>query len=555
MIKSVEKRLRQSEDTEGIYRTIFQNSSDAVILTDTKGRFMEINQAAIHILGYDNKEELLALKSVFHLFEAQEDIEWLRKSLSQDGSVIEFETCLVEKQGRAFDALITSNVVIDTNGANKNYIFIIRDITKINRAQYEIERRNIRLAALNAISATVSSSLDLQEVLDSTIDKILEILEADSMRIYLLDDKKDILNLVAHKGHLLEFIEKNHMKCREVGDGLLGKTVWTCKTRVVDNLMRSEDPYVDSFIEEGLQATVYIPLISKDIPVGVMSVSSHSQFKFSLDYVEFLTAIGNQIGVAVDNANLYKNLERAYQELKEAQEQVIRAEKLASLGKLAATIAHEINNPLAAVLTYIRLMMKLMKRGRFTSERIMDISRYLDTMESETARCGEIVKNLLTFSRQSKMIMETNMIEEIIEKTLVLIAHDLKMKAIKIVKEIEPDLPKIRCDFKQIQQALLNLISNASESMSNEGALTVSARHAKQEDVLEIVISDTGRGIPDEDLKNIFEPFFTTKEEGKGVGLGLSVVYGIITRHNGTLEVESRFEEGSAFKIRLPIVQ
>ncbi|MDY7038949.1 MAG: ATP-binding protein, partial [Thermodesulfobacteriota bacterium] len=317
----------------------------------------------------------------------------------------------------------------------------------------------------------------------------------------------------------------------------------------------SEDPYVDTFIEEGLQATVYIPLISKDKPVGVMSVSSHSQFKFSLDYVEFLTAIGNQIGVAVDNANLYKNLERAYQELKEAQQQVIRAEKLASLGKLAATIAHEINNPLAAVLTYIRLMMKLMKRGRFTSERVLDISRYLDTMEAETARCGEIVKNLLTFSRQSKMIIETNMVEEIIEKTLILISHDLKMKAIKVVKDIEPGLPKIQCDFKQIQQVFLNLIINASESMSDEGTLTISVSRPKKEDVLEIVISDTGHGITDEDLKNIFEPFFTTKEEGKGVGLGLSVVYGIITRHNGSIEVESRFEEGSAFKVRLPIVQ
>ncbi|MDY7038649.1 MAG: PAS domain S-box protein, partial [Thermodesulfobacteriota bacterium] len=224
MIKSFQKRLKQSQDTEGgIYRIIFQNSSDAIILTDTQGRFIEINQPAIHILGYDNKEELLALKSVFHLFEAQEDIGLLRKSLLQEGSVIEFTSCLMKKQGRVLDALIISSVVNDLNGANQNYLFIIRDITKINRAQYEIEIRNIRLATLNAISATVSSSLNLQEVLDSTIDKILEILEADSVRIYLLDDKKEVLNLVAHKGHLTEFIEKSHMKSREVGDGLLGK--------------------------------------------------------------------------------------------------------------------------------------------------------------------------------------------------------------------------------------------------------------------------------------------------------------------------------------------
>jgi two-component system, NtrC family, sensor kinase len=284
-------------------------------------------------------------------------------------------------------------------------------------------------------------------------------------------------------------------------------------------------------------------------------VSSYSGFKFSANYVDFLTAIGNQIGVAVDNANLYENLKRAYQKLKEAQEQVIRTEKLASLGKLAATVAHEINNPLAAVLTYTRLMMKLMSRGRFTQERLEDIARYLTIMESETARCGEIVKNLLAFSRQPKITVETSSIEELIEKTLVLISHDLGMKNIQLVKAIEPDLPKIKCSSRHIQQALLNLLSNASEAMPEGGTLTVTAKRSKSDGFVEAVISDTGCGISEEDLKNIFEPFFTTKEEGRGVGLGLSVVHGIITRHNGSIEIESKPDEGSTFKVRLPTVR
>jgi len=241
-----------------------------------------------------------------------------------------------------------------------------------------------------------------------------------------------------------------------------------------------------------------------------------------------LTAVGNQIGMAVDNANLYEHIKKTYEELKEAQEQVIRSEKLASLGKLAATIAHEINNPLSAVLTYIRLMMKLVGRGRFTKERLGDISRYLSTMELETARCGEIVKNLLAFSRQSKTSIETHSIKEIIERSLALIAHELKLEEIKIVKEIEPNLPNVQCDSKQIQQVLLNLISNASEAMA-------------------------GCGISKENLKNIFEPFFTTKQEGKGVGLGLSIAYGIIARHNGSIEVKSELKKGSFFKVFLPI--
>jgi signal transduction histidine kinase len=238
--------------------------------------------------------------------------------------------------------------------------------------------------------------------------------------------------------------------------------------------------------------------------------------------------------------------------LKEAREQVIRAEKLASLGKLAATVAHEINNPLAAVLTYTRLMMKLMNRGRFTQERLEDIARYLSIMESETARCGEIAKNLLAFSRQSKITMETSGIKDIIEKTVALISHDLDMKNIQLIKEIEPNLPKIKCSPRHIQQALLNLLSNASEAMPHGGSLTVRAKHSKGNGFVEADICDTGCGIPEEDLKNIFEPFFTTKEEGKGVGLGLSVVHGIITRHNGSIEVESDLQKGTVFRVRLP---
>jgi two-component system NtrC family sensor kinase len=175
-------------------------------------------------------------------------------------------------------------------------------------------------------------------------------------------------------------------------------------------------------------------------------------------------------------------------------------------------------------------------------------------MASETARCGEIVKNLLAFSRQSKIDIENNRIEEIIEKTLILISHDLKIKGIRLEKDIEANLPKVQCDFRQIQQVLLNLVSNASEAMTPNGTLTVTVRHSEQKGLLEVKVADTGCGIPHENLENIFEPFFTTKEEGKGVGLGLSIAYGIITGHKGSIEVESELGKGTTFTVYLPIV-
>ena len=546
-------RLRHLEKSEERYRTIFERSRDGIILTDSDGKIIEVNQAGVEILGYTKKKELLSLESALQLFENKENLYQLRKALAQKGFVTEFETRLVGRHGKAFDILITSNVILNTIGQITNYVLIMRDITKRKKAQEQIKAQNIRLASINAISMTVSSSLDLNEVLNNTIDKLLEVLEADSVRIYLLDKKREMLNLAAHKGFSTKFIEESLVRARKVGAGFLGQTVSIGKTRLVDNLQEFDDPYVDFIVKEGLKSTIYVYLISKGEPVGVMCVSSHSEFRFSPGHMEFLKAVGNQIGVAVDNARLYDHIKKAYEELKEAQEQVIRSEKLASLGKLAATIAHEINNPLSAVLTYIRLMMKLITRDRFTEERLGDISRYLSTMELETARCGGIVKNLLAFSRQSKTAIETHSMEEIIERSLALIAHELKLEEIKIVKEIEPNLPNVQCDSKQIQQVLLNLMGNASEAMAKGNTLTIAVKRSERDGFLDVVISDTGCGISKENLKNIFEPFFTTKQEGKGVGLGLSIVYGIIARHNGSIEVKSELKKGSSFKVVLPI--
>jgi len=546
-------RLEGLQKSEEKYRTIFERSRDAIILTDPRGKIVEVNQAGVHILGYKTQKEVLALESTAKLFVEKQDFINLQKRVSQEGFVVEFETRLLGKNNSRFDALITSNVTVDVRGQITGYVLIIRDITKRKIAQQQIEKRNIRLDILNSISKTVSSSLNLDEILSSSIDKTLEVLESDSVRIYLLDDKKEILKLVAHKGLSDRLIAKQFMKYRKPGDGLLGQTILDGETRMVDNFLRAQDPYVDSIIEEGLHTSAYIPLSTQGELTGVMCVSSHYPIEFASGYIEFLTAIGSQIGVAVNNANLYENIKTAYEDLKHAQEQIVQSEKLASLGKLAATIAHEINNPLAAVLTYIRLMIKVKDRDMFSPERLEDISRYLSTMELETARCGEIVKNLLAFSRQSKISIKSQSIIDIIDRTLNLIAHDLDIKGIQLKRNIAPDLPRVQCDFQQIQQALLNLIYNASDAMLDGGTLTVTGQiKAGSERFLEIMVSDTGCGITEEDKEKIFDPFFTTKAEGKGVGLGLSVVYGIIIRHNGTIDVESIPGKGSTFKVSLP---
>ena len=245
-----------------------------------------------------------------------------------------------------------------------------KEATTIEDALGEIEQLNIRLATLNAVSKISSSSLNIDEMLNSTIDNIIDASEVDSVSIYLLNDGGKILNLAAHKGLSANFINNPFMRSRKPGNGLLGQTLLDGEPKVVEKTLQSIDPDVDPIMEEGFQSTVYIPLTTKGASIGVMCVSSLTPNMFSSEVVEFLTIIGNHIGVAVDNANMHKNMKEAYQELKEVQEQIVWTEKLASLGKLAATIAHEINNPLAGVLNYIRLIIKQLSRNTLLMKKL-----------------------------------------------------------------------------------------------------------------------------------------------------------------------------------------
>jgi two-component system, NtrC family, sensor kinase len=240
--------------------------------------------------------------------------------------------------------------------------------------------------------------------------------------------------------------------------------------------------------------------------------------------------------------------------LQQAQARLVHNEKMASLGALAAVVAHEINNPLSGVLTYTKLVRKMMGDSGPKPERIESIHKYLKTMETETARCGNIVKNLLEFSRQSGVVTGEADVNDILERTLFLIAHKLELQSIRLSRELAAALPRPSGDADQIQQALLAILINAVEAMPEGGELKVATRLVQKEGEphAQIEIADTGVGIPEEVIDRLFEPFFTTKQDKKGVGLGLSVVYGIVRRHNGSIDVRSEVGQGTTFLISLP---
>ncbi len=235
------------------------------------------------------------------------------------------------------------------------------------------------------------------------------------------------------------------------------------------------------------------------------------------------------------------------------QAQILHQDKMMSLGRLAASVVHEINNPLSGILNYIRLMSKTVNKNALTETQLDKFKQYLSLVETETDRCSRIVSSLLAFSRKSPPAMTEVNINEIIEKCIALSQHKLTLANIRLNVNLPPHLPRIKADANQLQQCLINLVFNAIDAMPNGGELDISCHQHPDNSELVIAVTDTGTGISGEALPHIYEPFFTTKQDGHGVGLGLSTAYGIIERHNGRIEVQSRMDQGTTFTIWIPV--
>ena len=235
-------------------------------------------------------------------------------------------------------------------------------------------------------------------------------------------------------------------------------------------------------------------------------------------------------------------------ELKETQEGLIRSEKLSSLGKLAASIAHEVNNPLSGVLVYTQLLNKKISADEFNKETALN---YLGKMESELTRSTKLVRNLLDFARQSPPTLKETDINDVIKQSLELVVAQVKQNDIKVIREFSPTLPSLMADPDQLKQVCINLILNSIQAMPNGGTLSLSTGVEKGQ--IKVEVRDTGCGIPAENMNKVFTPFFTTKKEVKGVGLGLAVSYGIVQRHRGTISVKSKEGEGTTFSLYLPL--
>ncbi len=249
---------------------------------------------------------------------------------------------------------------------------------------------------------------------------------------------------------------------------------------------------------------------------------------------------------------LSDKIEERTQAVKENLARLVSEDRLTSLGRLVASVCHEINNPITSIVTFTQLILTMIKRGMMSPEDVTNMERYLELSFREGMRCGSIVKNLLIFARPETMTAQKIDINEMVKTTLLLTSHQLELAGVEYTVDLPPSPFTAWGDGGRIQQCLLNLIFNAVDAMPEGGTITISGGVESSGDMLGLSVADTGHGIEPQHLSRIFEPFYSTKPNGKGVGLGLSMVYGIIREHKGDIEVESEPGKGTKFTIRLP---
>ena len=290
-----------------------------------------------------------------------------------------------------------------------------------------------------------------------------------------------------------------------------------------------------------------------DKPIDVMD-SSEELDELARSYEVMRDRLRTALGeINQFTQNLEIKVEERTRQLQAAQKKLLHNDRLASLGQLSASVAHEINNPISGVLNLSMLLQRMLKDDGVPPERLAEFRKYLGQVTTETARVGRLVSDLLAFSRRSKPQRAPADLNRIAKTTLSLVQHKMKLSNVEVSSSLAESLPAAQCDASQIQQVVLNLLLNAAEATQSKSERCVAVETAARDGSVVLMVSDNGEGIPPENLAKIFDPFFTTKSEGKGVGLGLAVSYGIIQAHGGDIEVKSQVGVGTTFTVTLPV--
>lgn len=409
---------------------------------------------------------------------------------------------------------------------------------RIRRMEQELRQRNRELATLNGLNQNVASSLDLNQILANAMQGVSEIANVEAGLLALIDSQSEEWAVSQHFSRETAFDIRASVICRAIVDHVIKRR----ESFVIDELSRY--PRFSQQAEPGIRSALCVPLLVKDEVVGAIQVVNKLNGQFNENDRAIFLSIAASVAAAIENSRLYSEVADFARELERSQAQLIQAEKMAAVGRLAASIAHEINNPLQAIHNSLHLTLK----PNLPAEKQ---TRYLAMAQEEVERLIDIVRRLLEFYRPSQRRRAIADVNSVIDNVLALTNKRLQHERISVETRLASDLPLLRVVPDQLAQVFLNIVINAVEAMSQGGRLTICTEATSDGKWVQITFSDDGPGMDEETSASIFEPFFTTKRTGTGLGLAIS--YGIIERHGGGIEVDSAPGRGSTFAVRLPV--
>jgi two-component system NtrC family sensor kinase len=525
------------------YRLLFEQVQEGVFVSTPEGKLIDCNDAFVQMLGYNTREELTALNIENEIYAVPEQRDTFRREIEKHNYVRNFEVTMRRKDGSIMIAVESSFASRDAFGKIDRYQGFLLDMTEKKRAEEEIRRRNRELNALNAMAVIATQSFDLDEILNLTLRQVVTLFAAETGSVYLSDVGSTTLRRRAGWGHR----SADRQKFSEISlpDGF-GELVMRSRTEVVtQEFLPHLPPLVAQFMEaDGLQSWIWVLMWSKDLPIGALGISCRQARDFNSNDENLLVAIGRQLATTIEKVRLYEETCRAYEDLRKTQEQLLQSEKMSAVGQLISGVAHELNNPLTAILGYAQLL-----ESEGLEDRAQD---YVRKLFKQAQRTHRVVQNLLSFARQRKSQKEDVDLRRVLDETLTLREYDLKTNNIVIECEMAANTPKATADPHQMEQVFLNIINNALDAMMEKGpGGKLKVEVFEKDNFVCVEFHDNGPGI--QDPKRIFDPFYTTKSIGKGTGLGLSICYGIVKEHGGDIVARNRKEGGATLEVRVPV--
>jgi two-component system NtrC family sensor kinase len=496
------------------------------------------------MLGYGTREELLVLNLDSEICVDSRQREAFRREIEAHNYVRNFEVTLRRKDGTLLLAVESSFATRDAAGNIERYQGFVLDMTEKRRAEDEMRRRNRELNALNAMAVVAAQSFDLDEILNLTLRQVVTLFGAESGNVYLSDSDNTTFRRRAAWGPRSR--DKKQPAEVEFTEGF-GDLVMRSRAEVVTaEYVPHLPPNVAEFLRADTDRSwIWVLFWGKDAPVGIMGMCSHLGYEYSSNDENLLVAISRQLATTIEKVRLYEETCRAYEDLRRTQEQLLQSEKMSAVGQLIAGVAHELNNPLTAILGYAELL-----ESEGLNTRAQD---YVSKLFKQAQRTHRVVQNLLSFARQRKPQREEVDVRKVLDETLALRDYDLKTNNIRVEREAPSEPLMVVADPHQIEQVFLNILNNAVDAILETGRTgQVKIRVYSQNGHVCTKFTDDGPGL--KDPKRIFDPFYTTKSVGKGTGLGLSICYGIVKEHGGDITANNSPEGGAVIEVRLPAV-